>query len=196
MAVTGASGFVGSAIIRQLLADGRYRVRGTVRDASNAKKTAFLRELPATGPPLELVSADLGTEGAFDSAFEGAAYVLHTAAKVAMTAPNPQRDIIDCNVEGMLNVLRSCARAAAAGTLKKAVVTSSVAAVDEHTLPAGHVYTEDDYNTTANAGNDPYPASKYLSEHAGQEYVDGLQGAESFELAFINPGKKEQSGEL
>ena len=193
VAVTGAAGFVGSNVVKQLLDSGRYRVRGTVRSLSSAGKTDFLRQMDAGGR-LELFEADLMAEGAFAAAFRGAAYVVHTAAKVALTAPDPQKEIIDCNVNGMLNVMRACAAAASAGSLKKAVVTSSIAAVHDMSLPADHVYTEADYNTTATAGTDPYPASKYASEKAAQAYVDDLEGAERFELAFINPGTKGRGG--
>lgn len=36
--VTGASGFVGAHLIKQLLEQGRYRVRGTVRDKRRPEK--------------------------------------------------------------------------------------------------------------------------------------------------------------
>ena len=61
--VTGASGFVGSHVIKQLLELG-YRVRATVRNAQDEAKTKFLRELvPTAKHPLELFSADLTTPG-------------------------------------------------------------------------------------------------------------------------------------
>lgn len=58
--VTGASGFLASHVIRQLLQSGEYRVRGTVRDLNNEKKTTPLHALyPEAKYPLELVEADL-----------------------------------------------------------------------------------------------------------------------------------------
>ncbi len=61
--VTGASGFVGSHVVKQLLENG-YRVRATVRNAKDDAKTKFLRDLvPNAKHPLELFSADLTTAG-------------------------------------------------------------------------------------------------------------------------------------
>lgn len=44
VAVTGASGFIGSHCVRALLSHG-FRVRAVVRDAANDEKTAFLRAI-------------------------------------------------------------------------------------------------------------------------------------------------------
>ena len=61
--VTGVSGFIGSCLLKRLLEDGQYRVRGTVRNASDEAKTQPLRQLvPGAKYPLELVSADLGKD--------------------------------------------------------------------------------------------------------------------------------------
>ena len=59
--VTGASGFLASHIVLQLLERGDYMVRGTVRSLKNDKKVAPLRNLkPENGTyELELVEADL-----------------------------------------------------------------------------------------------------------------------------------------
>ena len=59
MLVTGASGFIGSHIVKQLQ-EGGYRVRGTVRSLENETKVKPLRELcPEAEHKLELVEADL-----------------------------------------------------------------------------------------------------------------------------------------
>lgn len=59
--VTGASGFLASHVVKQLLETGQYRVRGTVRSLANEKKVAPLRRLCPEGTQyeLELVEADL-----------------------------------------------------------------------------------------------------------------------------------------
>lgn len=59
--VTGASGFLASHIVRQLLEAGEYKVRGTVRSLANEKKVAPLRHLcpEYARYELELVEAEL-----------------------------------------------------------------------------------------------------------------------------------------
>ena len=58
--VTGASGFLASHILKQLLEGGQFIVRGTVRSLANEKKIAPLKRLfPDAKYDLELVEADL-----------------------------------------------------------------------------------------------------------------------------------------
>ena len=67
--VTGASGFIGTHIIRELLARG-YRVRGTVRDVNDQAKVAHLYQLAEGAEfPLQLFPADVLVDGSFDEAF-------------------------------------------------------------------------------------------------------------------------------
>ena len=47
-AVSGASGFIGTELVKQLLEKG-YNVKGTVRDTSNTEKTAHLTKLAEVG---------------------------------------------------------------------------------------------------------------------------------------------------
>ena len=57
--VTGASGFVATHVVAGLLAEKKYRVRGTVRDVNNESSTKPLRE---AFPDLELFPADLSKD--------------------------------------------------------------------------------------------------------------------------------------
>jgi nucleoside-diphosphate-sugar epimerase len=81
--VTGANGFLGSHIIKQLLERG-YQVRGTVRSTKDPAKTEFLRKLPGAKKRLQLVEADLSQDNAFDEAFKDCKWVIHNASPVAM----------------------------------------------------------------------------------------------------------------
>mmetsp|Transcript_8698 Transcript_8698/g.12684 ORF Transcript_8698/g.12684 Transcript_8698/m.12684 type:complete len:141 (+) Transcript_8698:141-563(+) len=77
--VTGASGFIASHIVKQLLEKG-YTVHGTVRDASNAAKTAHLTGLPGASERLKLFSAGLLDQGAYKEAISGCCGVFHVAS--------------------------------------------------------------------------------------------------------------------
>ena len=70
LCVAGASGLVGSHIIRAALLAG-YGVNGTLRDAGDPTKAPYLRALPHGEERLRLFSADMFEEGAFDAATEG-----------------------------------------------------------------------------------------------------------------------------
>jgi dihydroflavonol-4-reductase len=182
--VTGASGFIGSHIVRELLERG-YRVRGTVRDPGDAKKTAHLRAI-AEGKPgeLELVAADLVERGAFDGAIAGCELVVHSASSVRLTAKDPQREIVDVAVDGTNNVLDSIVKV---GGVRRLVLTSSIAAIVDDTLPRDYLYSEADWNESSTVDESPYPLAKTLAERAAWKRLEALDEAERFELVAINP---------
>lgn len=173
--VTGASGFIASWIVEQLLGAG-YRVRGTVR---NAKSGAHLRKLPGADR-LELVDADLLTPNAFDVPVIGCQAVLHTASPYVLSPSDPQRDLVDPAVNGTRNVLESAAKAG----VKRVVLTSSMAAITDEP-DSNHVLTEADWNTRSTLDRNPYYYSKTLAERAAWEFVE--RERPPFQLVAINP---------
>lgn len=72
VAVTGASGYIGSYIVEALVNAGYY-VRACVREPSNAEKCAHLERFKN----VQLFKADLFDEGSFRAAFDGADAVIH-----------------------------------------------------------------------------------------------------------------------
>lgn len=182
--VTGASGFIATHVIRLLLERG-YEVTGTVRDPSDQAKNAHLLALSAEhGDRLRLVAADLTQDGAFDEAVADCPYVAHVASAVRLTAPDPQRDIIDVAVNGTKNVLQSIAKA---GVAQRVVVTSSIAAVIDESLPPSKVFDERDWNKTADVKSAAYPRSKVEAERAAYAFVDGLPEDKRFALTTLHP---------
>ncbi|XP_057496266.1 tetraketide alpha-pyrone reductase 1 [Actinidia eriantha] len=120
--VTGASGFLASWLIKQLLLCG-YHVIGTVRDPGNHKKLAHLWRLQGAKERLHLVRADLMEEGSFEDAIMGCEGVFHSASPVlGRPTSDPKADILRPAIEGTLNVLRSCMKNP---SLKRVVLTSS-----------------------------------------------------------------------
>ncbi|CAI0455045.1 unnamed protein product [Linum tenue] len=125
VAVTGASGFIASWLVKLLLQHG-YTVKASVRDPIDEKKTAHLLGLDGAKERLQLFKAELLEEGSFDSAIEGCSGVFHTASPVSFSAADPQAEIIDPAVKGTLNVLKSCAKSP---SVKRVIVTSSTASI-------------------------------------------------------------------
>ncbi len=113
--VTGGSGFLGSAVLRALLARG-LTVRALVRPTSPRGNLA--------GLGCEVVNGDLTDVASLRSALAGVRYVFHVAADYRLWAPDPS-ELLRVNVEGTRNL----AREALGAGVERMVYTSSVAAL-------------------------------------------------------------------
>jgi dihydroflavonol-4-reductase len=170
--------------VRELLERG-YRVRATVRDPGDEARTAHLHTIAAkAGGELELVAADLTQRGSFDDAVAGCELVIHSASTTRLTADDPQRDIVDVAVEGTNNVLDAVVKA---GRVRRLVLTSSIAAVIDESLPPDYLFSEADWNESATLADSPYPLSKTLAEKAAWKRVESLPEGERFQLVTLNP---------
>jgi len=165
IAVTGAAGFVGGWVVHQLL-DRGHRVRACVRDVADASRTGFLQAMPghASGR-LTLHSADLDQPGCFDAVFRGCDGVAHLS------------HVPDYTDQG--RIAATCAHIIASinasGTVRRVVVTSSIAAVisemDLQELVRRPVVDEDRYPDLDNPKRTPargqgYSMGKLLAEQA------------------------------
>lgn len=184
--VTGASGYIASAVVQRLLAAG-HTVHGTVRDV--AKKTDHLLALDGASERLKLFSADLLKDGSFDEAIAGCDAVIHIASPFMLAAPkgvsNNDAFIVPA-VKGTENVYSSIAKTP---LVKHVIHTSSTAAVYADNWDKGpeSSYSEEDWNTRATADYLPYYASKALAERRAWEIYE-QQGAEKrWRLVCINP---------
>lgn len=176
--VTGASGFIATHCVKQLLDEG-YQVRGTVRSLNNKKKIDPLRELPGS-ESLELVEADLEKDDNWLKAMDGCAYVLHVASPFPVVA---DMSTISTAVDGTKRVLEA---AASTGTVKKVVLTSSCAAVCEgHPNDKRKVFTEMDWTDCGNSSVLDYARSKTLAEKFAWSFMKGEDV--NFKLTTINP---------
>jgi nucleoside-diphosphate-sugar epimerase len=179
VAVTGASGYIGSFVAAELLSRG-YDVRAPVRgSAPTPPTTAHRRALPGPGRLAVFDGGDLSREGSFDKAFEGCAAVIHTAAEVALSA---DQSVVDASVEGTRNVLASVDRAP---EVRRFVQTSSVAAIQRYDMPEDHVFDERDWNTWSSMENgDAYGVAKTRAEELVHAHFRG--GGRR--AAAVNPG--------
>src|SRR4051794_20798580 len=98
--VTGGSGFIGGALVRRLLQEGR-RVRALARSEGSANR---LRELGA-----DPVRGDLDDAAAIRSGAEGCDVAFHAAA--AVLDWGPREEFVRGNVRGTENALRGCREA-------------------------------------------------------------------------------------
>jgi NAD(P)-dependent dehydrogenase (short-subunit alcohol dehydrogenase family) len=98
--VTGASGFVGSAIAREFRRHG-HRVRVLVRAASPRVNI---------DPDDEVASGDIMDRRSVAAALNGVRFMVHAAADYRLWAPSPD-DIMRTNVEGTRIVMEEAQRA-------------------------------------------------------------------------------------
>ena len=141
IAVTGASGYIGSWIVRDCAEQG-YEVRACVRDPSRADKVDHLTALNDEGlrGSVVLAAGDLFKPGSYDDAFDGCCAVIHAGATVGYNRETPQQVYDGCFTE-VAHVLESARKS---GTMRRFVFTSSFAAVG-HPRPEGYVFTEKDW---------------------------------------------------
>ncbi len=116
--------------------------------------------------------------------------MIHAAAAVMLTARDPQREIVDVTVNGTRNILEACAEAARleGSPLRRFVLISSIAAIQDNARPTGHVYTEADYNESATVATDPYSVSKLQSEKLAGAFLEATLAPLGVTGAMINPG--------
>lgn len=144
--VTGATGFLGSAVVRELLRNGE-EVRVLVRPKAN--------RLNLQGLDLEEASGDITDLDSVRRALEGCDRVYHVAA--LYTLADPPQVYYRINVEGTRNVLAASLERG----VSRVVHTSTIAAVGS--ARGGRLADED---TVWDLGEFflPYVTTKYLAE--------------------------------
>ena len=181
--VTGATGFIGSHIIVQLLNEG-HEVVGTMR---NLKRAESMREIFAQETDklnlLSFVTLDLMKDEGWDEAFDGADYVIHVASPVPSQTPKHEDDIIEPARQGAMRALK----AASGAGVKRLVLTSSIAAIMYgHEKGKTHFNEEDWTNPKDKKDNSAYTKSKTLAERGAWEFI--AKDESGLELATVNPG--------
>lgn len=164
--VTGATGFVGAAVARALVARG-FPLRLLVRRASERK---HLAELMA-----ELVEGDLNDPDSLARAVKDCRYVFHVAADYRIWVPEPE-SMIATNVRATESLLRL---AFAAG-VERIVYTSSVAALG--LSPKGAPPATENTPITYEKVVGTYKKSKFLAEQMALRLSD-----EGIPVVIVNP---------
>ena len=150
--VTGGTGFVGSAVVRTLLAAG-HCVRALVRPNGDRRNLS--------GLSVELAEGSLEDSQSLARAVGGCRYLFHVAADYRLWVPDPAA-MFRTNVEGTRDLLT----AAISAGIEKVVYTSSVA-----TLGLVEGSADEETHSSADDMIGPYKQSKFLAEKVVQEFV-------------------------
>lgn len=166
--ITGATGFLGSYLLRSLIKSGHQNIRALRRPNSDQ---ALVADIQAE---VEWVEGDLLDPGSLEEAMQGIRQVYHCAAIVSFD-PRKVRTMLRVNVEGTANVVN----AALWEGVDKLVHVSSIAAI-------GRSPEEKNVSENTKWQRSPlhsnYAISKYLSE---QEAWRGM--AEGLNVSVVNP---------
>jgi dihydroflavonol-4-reductase len=163
--VTGATGFVGSHVARQLVAAGDS-VRVLVRATSNL---AVLEDLP-----VERVEGDLRDGASLDRAMQGVQRVYHVAADYRLWTPKPA-EIYESNVEGTRRLLAAARRAG----VERIVYTSTVATI---AVPRHGALPNEETQAALEEMIGHYKRSKFLAERVA---VDAARAG--VPVVIVNP---------
>ena len=165
--LTGATGFVGGAILNRLQREQKYPVTAVVRGGSALQVSAV--------PVIRINTFDGDTQ--WQNHLESADVIIHSAARVHVmndVESDPLAAFRKINVEGTLNL----ARQAAASGVRRFIFVSSSKVNGEGTL-SGEAYTADDVPAPA----DPYGISKMEAEEGLRE----VAAQTSMEVVIVRP---------
>ena len=162
--VTGASGFVGSAVLRAGLAKG-YTLRALLRPSSP--------RVNLEGLACEIAEGDMRDRDSLKRACAGVRYLFHVAADYRLWARDPS-EIIRNNLEGTRNVMN----AALAAGVEKIVYTSSVA-----TLKPKDEGADETARLTEENAIGAYKKSKVMAERC----VERMVAENRLPAVIVNP---------
>lgn len=163
--LTGASGFIGSAVARNLVEEG-FAVRALVRPGSRRD------HLTALG--IEIVEGSITAAAAVGAALASRRYLVHVAADYRLWARD-RGEIFAANVEGTRVVMEQARKAG----VERVVYTSSVATVQPR--PDGSPADENAFMSEA-AASGAYQRSKIVAERLVRDMV-----GQGLPAVIVNP---------
>jgi len=163
--VTGASGFVGSAVARALIAKG-FNVRALLRAASPTKNVE--------GLGCELVLGDMRDAHSVRHAMHGVRYLFHVAADYRLWARDPE-EIVRNNREGTRTIMEAALEA----DVEKIVYTSSVATLK----PLSNGIADETSRHDEHSAIGAYKRSKVIAERL----VERMVSDRALPAVIVNP---------
>jgi dihydroflavonol-4-reductase len=167
--VTGATGFLGAEITRQLVARGE-----AVRILR--RPTSALDLLGETASRVEHAPGDVTDAASLLPAMQGVRQVYHTAGRVGFTGRRDRAALYQVNVAGTAHVVDAALKAG----VERLVHTSSIAAFGRPEQAEGLIDETSEWQRSR--FNSAYASSKYLGE---LEVYRGL--AEGLDAVIVNP---------
>jgi dihydroflavonol-4-reductase len=163
--ITGATGFIGASIVRELLKDGR-EVRALVRKGSDTSNL--------TGLDVELWQGDLRDHAGLGQGLKGCDVLYHAAADYRLWTRDPA-EMYRINVDGTVAILE----AALNNGLSRVVYTSSVGTLGN---PGNGTSGSEDAQVSFADMAGHYKKSKFLAEREAEKFV-----ARGLPLVIVNP---------
>ena len=164
--ITGATGFLGSHVLRQWLADS-HTARVLYRSPS---KLRLIEDLP-----FEAVQGDLGDAALLEAASDGCDVVFHVAAKADYWKDSDRESLWRINVDGTRNVLAAAQNAGVA----RVVFTSSASAIG---IRPGFGLADEDSSFNLRPQQFYYAFTKHQAEAVVAEFVAG-----GLDVVTLNP---------
>ena len=164
--ITGATGFVGAAVLRELLKKG-HKVKALVRQSSVLDNLKNL--------DVEIVEGDLKDRDSLRRCLKDCNYLFHVAADYRLWVPKPE-EIYQNNVNGTENLMEEALNS----QIEKVVYTSSVAVLGKPT--EGDIADEKTpVSVSQMIGH--YKKSKFIAE----EKVKELYKTKKLPVVIVNP---------
>ena len=164
--ITGAAGFVGAAVLRELLKKG-HKVKALVRQSSVLDNLKNL--------DVEIVQGDLKDRSSLKKSLKDCKYLFHVAADYRLWVPKPE-EIYQNNVTGTENLMEEALNS----EIEKVIYTSSVAVL-------GKPINGDIANEKTPVNKDQmighYKKSKFIAE----EKVKELYKTRRLPVVIVNP---------
>ncbi len=165
--VTGATGFIGRAVVSHLSTRDDFSIRIAIRCQAH--------NLPSDRQSVQV--GDLRADTNWKVALKDVQVVIHTAARVHVmndSASDPLTEFRKVNLDGALNLARQAAQMG----VKRFIFISSIKVNGEHTSPGSSFSSEDKF-----VPDDPYGLSKYEAEQG----LLALAKETNMELVIIRP---------
>lgn len=171
VAVTGSTGFIGSAVVRRLLLDGRD-VRAIVEPGANQRPLDEVER--ETGKRVDRVEADVRDIASMVRAIEGCEALHHLAAIYKTWCPDPTK-IHEVNLEGTTATLLAAQKC----RVRRIVYTSSIAAVG---LGEGRALADESTRFNLFDVANDYILTKWQSERIAKQFANA-----GLPVVIVNP---------